>query len=202
MKRRTKLALYASILLFSTLNTAQAETLLSGADARTLAMTCAGCHGTDGASVGPASPTIGGMYRGYFIEIMEGFRSGEIYSTVMGRIARGYTDDEIELMADYFMSKPFVPAQQSYDRNLVPVGARLHDRYCERCHADGGIPLEDEEYFILAGQWTPYLEYAMEDFLADRRPIERRMKQELDRLMRREGPDGLQAIFAFYGSLQ
>lgn len=202
MKRRTKLALYASVLLLGTVATAQADALLSGADARTLATTCAGCHGTDGASVGPASPTIAGMYPEYFIEIMEGFSSGEIYSTVMGRIARGYTDEEIELMANYFAAKPFVPAPQAYNEDLAAVGARLHDRYCERCHADGGIPLEDEEYFILAGQWTPYLENAMEDFLADRRPIERRMKQELDRLMRREGPDGLQAIFAFYGSLQ
>ena len=29
--------------------------------ARMLANTCAGCHGTDGSSVGPASPTIAGI---------------------------------------------------------------------------------------------------------------------------------------------
>ncbi|MFY9974750.1 MAG: c-type cytochrome, partial [Chromatiaceae bacterium] len=46
--------------------------LISGASARMLAETCAGCHGTDGTSVGPASPTIAGMNGEYFTELMQG----------------------------------------------------------------------------------------------------------------------------------
>ena len=61
-----------------------------------LADTCAGCHGTDGASAGPASPIIAGMNAECFVDMMEGFRDDSIYSTIMGRIAKGYTDDEIE----------------------------------------------------------------------------------------------------------
>jgi sulfide dehydrogenase cytochrome subunit len=34
-----------------------------------LANTCAGCHGTNGSSVGPSSPTIAGISRDYFIGI-------------------------------------------------------------------------------------------------------------------------------------
>jgi sulfide dehydrogenase cytochrome subunit len=33
---------------------------------------------------------------------MESFRSGETESTVMGRQAKGYTDEEILLIAEYF----------------------------------------------------------------------------------------------------
>ena len=98
--------------------------LISGASARMLAETCAGCHGTDGASVGPASPTIGGMNAEYFVEIMEGFRDDSIYSTVMGRIAKGYSDEEIAAMAGFFAGRPYVPAKQEFDAKLADKGAK------------------------------------------------------------------------------
>ncbi|MBK1733042.1 c-type cytochrome [Thiococcus pfennigii] len=176
--------------------------LVSGADGRTLAQTCAGCHGTNGASVGPAMPSIGGMDSGYFVEVMQGFRDGEIYSTVMGRIAKGYSDEELEQMADYLHDKPFVPARQAFDAELVDEGRRLQKKYCEKCHADGGVVLEDEEYYILAGQWTPYLRNAMEDFREGRRPIERKMKTQLERMLKREGEESLEALYAFFASQQ
>jgi sulfide dehydrogenase cytochrome subunit len=74
--------------------------LLSGASAAMLSNTCAGCHGTNGASGGPATPTIAGLEEEYFVDVMNQFKSGERYSTIMGHIAKGYTDDEIKKMAD------------------------------------------------------------------------------------------------------
>ena len=67
-----------------------------------LANTCAGCHGTFGSSVGPASPTIAGISRDYFIETMLAYKEAQRPSTIMSRIAKGYTEQEIELMAEYF----------------------------------------------------------------------------------------------------
>lgn len=194
--------LLGGLMLLGIVSTSQADDLLDGAQARTLAMNCAGCHGTHGASAGPAAPSIGGMHPDYFIEVMDGFSSDEIYSTVMGRIARGYTREEIELMAGYFYELPFIPAQQEFNRELVDTGYRLHDKYCERCHGDGGKPLLDEEYYITAGQWIPYLRNAMQDFHEERRPIERRMKKNLDQMLEREGESSLEALFAFYASQQ
>lgn len=66
-----------------------------------LALTCGGCHGTDGESPG-AMPLIAGHDRGYIANAMHEFRSGARPSTVMGRIARGYSDEQIALMAAYF----------------------------------------------------------------------------------------------------
>lgn len=174
--------------------------LISGASARMLAETCAGCHGTDGASVGPASPTIGGMNAEYFVEIMEGFRDDSIYSTVMGRIAKGYSDEELSAMADFFAGKPYVPAKQEFDAKLADKGKKLHDKYCEKCHSEGGKVVEDDEYYILAGQWTPYLENAMSDFREDRREMPKKMRSKLDNLLEREQEAGLAALFAFYAS--
>ena len=66
-----------------------------------LAKTCAGCHGTDGKSVG-AIPPLHGIKADYFIGAMKDFRSDKREATVMNRIAKGFTDKEIESMAKFF----------------------------------------------------------------------------------------------------
>lgn len=66
-----------------------------------LALSCAGCHGTDGRSPG-SIPAIEGHEGEDIVSAMQAFRSGARPATVMGRIARGYTDEEIALMAAHF----------------------------------------------------------------------------------------------------
>ncbi|HSH30013.1 MAG TPA: c-type cytochrome [Thiohalobacter sp.] len=66
-----------------------------------LANSCAGCHGTDGHSPG-AIPSIGDKSSAFIETAMQEFRSGERHSTVMGRHARAYTDEEIRLIAEFF----------------------------------------------------------------------------------------------------
>ena len=72
-------------------------------DARYLAGTCANCHGTDGRSAGSGGmPGLAGLSRTYFIEQMNAFRSGARQASVMHQIAKGYSDDQISRLADYF----------------------------------------------------------------------------------------------------
>ncbi len=176
--------------------------LVMGASARMLANTCAGCHGPDGASGGPATPTISGFSHEYFVEVMEGFASGEVPSTIMGRIAKGYTKEEIKLLADYFSRLPFVKAKgQKFDPALARKGARLHEKYCEKCHAEGGNKAEDDSG-ILAGQWTPYLVAAMSDFLKGDREMTKKMRKKVKKLRQKEGDKGLQALLHYYASQQ
>ena len=66
-----------------------------------LSASCAGCHGTDGRSPG-SIPDISGKSAAYIRTSMEEFRSGARSSTVMGRQAKGYSDEEIVLIAEYF----------------------------------------------------------------------------------------------------
>ncbi|QGU31554.1 c-type cytochrome [Thermochromatium tepidum] len=171
--------------------------------AEMLANNCAGCHGTRGNSAGPASPSIAQMDPAVFVEVMEQFKSGEIQSTIMGRIAKGYSTADFQKMAEYFKQQTYQPVKQSFDKALVAKGTKLHDKYCEKCHVESGKPLADQdEYHILAGQWTPYLRYAIEDFRAERRPMEKKMASKLKELLKAEGEDGLDALFAFYASQQ
>lgn len=62
---------------------------------------CIGCHGPDGRGVTGGIP-IAGRDRAELIAIMTAFRANERPGTIMGRIARGYTDAEIAAVADHF----------------------------------------------------------------------------------------------------
>jgi len=183
------------------------STAVSAGDAASadmLANTCHGCHGMNGNSAGLASPSIAQMEKTAFVEVMQAFRSGDTYSTIMGRIAKGYTDEEIERMAGHFAAQKFVPAKQTFDATAAKKGSKLHDKYCEKCHEDGGKPItgEDAEYYLLAGQWVPYLENTIADFRAGHREMPKKMKKRLDKLIEKEGDQGLAAINAFYASQQ
>lgn len=66
-----------------------------------LALSCAGCHGTDGKSAG-IIPSFYGKSPEYLETALKEFKSGARESTVMVRHAKGYSDEEIGLIAQYF----------------------------------------------------------------------------------------------------
>ena len=72
--------------------------------ARTLAATCAACHGTNGNSVG-GTPILAGLDKSLFIKQMQDFKTGARPATVMHQHAKGYTTEEIEMLADFFSSQ-------------------------------------------------------------------------------------------------
>jgi cytochrome c553 len=70
---------------------------------RSLAASCAQCHGTDGRSAaGSAVPPIAGMPRDYLQAQLKAFKAGGRPSTVMGQLAKGFSDAQLEQLADYF----------------------------------------------------------------------------------------------------
>jgi len=70
-----------------------------------LSNSCAACHGTDGKSPG-AIPAIYGKSSEYISQALLDFREGKRPASVMGRHASGYSDEEIQLIAEYFSSLP------------------------------------------------------------------------------------------------
>ncbi|MCB1750286.1 MAG: c-type cytochrome [Gammaproteobacteria bacterium] len=180
---------------------ADAPNTMMGASDSMLANTCAGCHGTDGASSGPAIPTIAGLSNDYFVEIMKEYAEGTVPSTVMGRMAQGYTEDEIKQLAKFYVAKPFVKAKQDFDPKLVKQGGKLHDKYCEKCHAEGGQSAEDDAG-VMAGQWTPYLRNQFADFHAGLREAPKKMAKKLKDMLAKEGDAALDALTSYYASQQ
>jgi cytochrome c553 len=85
---------------------------------RTLAASCAACHGVEGNSVG-GTPVLAGLERSHFVLQMQAFRSGGRVSTVMHHHAKGLTETEIEQLAGYFAAIVRQPASQP-----EPLGER------------------------------------------------------------------------------
>jgi cytochrome c553 len=70
--------------------------------ARSLAATCANCHGTDGRAQGGTVPGLAGRDSGLIASMMREFRDGKRPATVMHQLAKGYTDQQIDTLAAYF----------------------------------------------------------------------------------------------------
>ncbi len=180
----------ALVALIGSIFVAGASSALAGPSAKAMADTCAGCHGTDGQSVGPASPNLAGMSASYFIDSMTYFKnlekgawSGEDArpATIMNRIAKGYSDEQIEAMADYFAALPVYKAAVPHDAGKAKKGAAIYDKACAKCHDEGGA-LPDDDAGILAGQWLMWMQYSMEDFVDGHREMPKKMKKQVKKL--------------------
>jgi len=82
---------------------------------RTLAASCAACHGTNGNSHS-TTPVLAGLNETHFATQMHAFKNNGRASTVMHHHAKGLNTVEIEQLAKYFsqqkrVSPPPLPAQ-------------------------------------------------------------------------------------------
>lgn len=73
-------------------------------EAAMLTHACAGCHGTNGNVGNEAFMPLAGMPQQEFINTMLDFRNDKRIGTLMGHVAKGYSEDEIALMAGYYAS--------------------------------------------------------------------------------------------------
>ena len=47
-------------------------------------------------------PALAGKTKEELVRNMQDFKSGRVPSTIMGQIAKGYSDEQIELAAEFF----------------------------------------------------------------------------------------------------
>ena len=67
----------------------------------TIAAQCNGCHGFEGASKG-VMPELKGKPAAFLAQTLKDFRSDKKVGTVMNRIAKGYSDAEIDNVARFY----------------------------------------------------------------------------------------------------
>jgi sulfide dehydrogenase cytochrome subunit len=73
---------------------------------KSLAATCANCHGTDGRALSGASVVgLAGLGRDHIVAQMKAFKGGTRPATVMHQLAKGYSDAQIEQLAAYFAAQ-------------------------------------------------------------------------------------------------
>jgi sulfide dehydrogenase cytochrome subunit len=94
-----------TFLLIAATAVAAAPAFAQDAVTRSLAATCANCHGTDGRSVTTQVPALAGVPRQNIVSALKGFKDGTRPATVMHQLAKGYTDAQIDALAGYFSSQ-------------------------------------------------------------------------------------------------
>jgi len=169
---------------------------------------CVGCHGQDGISQDPNTPTISGASDFYFENQLFLFQDegrpcvADLFAKVDGAPAADHcavvadlSEGDIEGIAAHYAEQPFQAASQTFDAGQAQAGAAIHDRSCARCHSEGGGDPADDAG-ILAGQWIPYLQRSMTDFRDGRREQPATMEREMTPL----SDDDIQALAAYYAS--
>ena len=106
MKIKPFTLLAVSLLGFAGTAFAQADAGKEALYVKSLAATCANCHGTNGKAVeGSSVVSIAGMDRTYMVAQMKAFKTGTRPATVMHQLSKGYSDAQIETMATYFAAQ-------------------------------------------------------------------------------------------------
>jgi cytochrome c553 len=73
---------------------------------RSLAATCANCHGTEGRTVqGSSVPALAGTPKAQMLAQLKAFRDGSRPATVMHQIAKGYSEAQLDQIAGYFAAQ-------------------------------------------------------------------------------------------------
>jgi cytochrome subunit of sulfide dehydrogenase len=73
--------------------------------ARNLAATCANCHGTNGNARGDMK-SLAGVSAEKIVAMVADFRNGNQPATIMHQIAKGYTEQQMQLVAGYLAAQP------------------------------------------------------------------------------------------------
>ena len=162
-----------------------------------LSHACAGCHGTNGGSAGLTMPSIASQSKTAIVDAMKKFKSGERPSTVMGRLAKGYTDAEFDAMADFFSKQKFHPTTQVVDAAKVKRGADLQEANCSRCHLEDGKEGKDDTP-VMASQWLTYLQMQMDLYQSGARKMPEKMAEKVKPLSKQD----LEALLHFYASVK
>lgn len=68
---------------------------------RSMAAACAGCHGTQGVAQ-QGMETLAGQKKEDLLKKMLDFKSGKKPATLMHQLSKGYSDEQLDQLADYF----------------------------------------------------------------------------------------------------
>jgi sulfide dehydrogenase cytochrome subunit len=176
-----------------------------------LAETCASCHGKGGASTEPEVPIIGGYSVEFLVNNLTAYKNKERAcpeteyrtgskkgtKTDMCKMVKDLSESDIKQVAQYFAKQKFVRAKQKFDPVLAKKGKEIHELYCEKCHSEGGTSSADDSG-MPAGQWTPYLKQAFDEFNSGKRPIPKKMKLKMDEINKAD----IEALINYYASFK
>lgn len=84
-----------------------------------MAHSCAACHGTNGQLGDESFMPLAGMPVKQFVTTMGDFRTGKRPATLMGHVAKGFTDADLQAMGEFFAAVPPLAGSVA-----IPQGAK------------------------------------------------------------------------------
>jgi cytochrome c553 len=84
--------------------TSIAVAMVAAAEPPAGAASCSGCHPASSRVASPV-PRLAGLDRAAIVKAMQEFRSGQRAATVMNRIVKGFTDEEIQAIAAWYATQ-------------------------------------------------------------------------------------------------
>lgn len=135
-------------------------------EGKALAAQCAGCHGEDGNSKTPGTPTLAGQQPHYLVAAIQEYHQGDRKSANMSSMLTTATKVDIEKLALYYASQK--PAQRPAPGLGDPVAGEPATAMCGGCHGARGVS-SDSATPSLAGQDAKYLVNSMNSYRKERK---------------------------------
>jgi len=146
-----------------------ASAFAAGTDAqRQQAAPCEACHGTEGRSTLPDTPSLAGQPKQFVTTQLVMFREGNRKNAVMSPMAAPLSNAEINELGSYFAAQAPAPGGKPLAADAAAAGRGLADKlFCTQCH---GADLQGQQHIPrLAGQRAEYLRTQLLGFKAGTR---------------------------------
>ncbi len=158
-------------------------------EGKALAAACTKCHGEDGNSKMPGTPSLAGQQPHYLVAAIQEYHQGERKIATMKSMMRGSNTMELEKLALYFASQ--TPAERSAPSIGDPAAGEPTTAMCGGCHGVRGVST-DSATPTLAGQDPQYLVSAIKAY--------RKTRQNwgMQRYVAGLGDKDIENISAFY----
>ena len=130
------------------------------------AAACAGCHGEDGNSKTPGTPSLAGQQPHYLVDAIQEYHQGDRATNAMRSSLRDSDKMELENLALYFASQ--TPVKRGAPAQGDPAAGEPATAMCGGCHGPGGVSA-DAATPSLAGQDPQYLAKAIKSYRTTRK---------------------------------
>lgn len=147
-------------LFYALQNAGRAQTPAAGDAARgqALAQPCSACHGAEGVSGNPSSPSLAGQDAQYLAAALKGYQDGTRGNTTMKALAAALDDTAIKNLAAFYAG--LQPQRPNVRR---PLAITEWVERCDRCHGVGGNST-DPRMPMLAAQREDYLRKVLDEY--------------------------------------
>jgi cytochrome c553 len=134
-------------------------------EGKALAAACTKCHGEDGNSKTPGTPSLAGQQPHYLVAAIQEYHQGERGTAAMKSMLTGVDKLQLEKLGLYFASQ--TPLPRTAPAVGDPEAGKPATALCGGCHGAGGVS-HDASTPSLAGQDPQYLVKAIKAYRTSR----------------------------------